>query len=202
MNIQIDWVSVLENAIGNGISDLIIGAFVVIVVTRFFEKLSYKKDSIGTLVLIDAEIKFNNHILENVLNELIPSFEKHMRRSKTDKLPLDQPEFENAAKFMRIPIDSLLSSAFTSSYSRLGNLENTQLLEKILNIYTVSYHYTIQTSFRMEQLDWSLLDQIKEMLKREITKSNGVAGEIRKEVEKLRKRRTLFEALRVWEILQ
>lgn len=197
-----EWANILENALGNGISDLIIGALVVIVVTRFFEKLSHRRDSIGALILIGAEIQVNKHILEDVLNEMIPSFEGQIRRGEPNEIPLDQSTSEDAARFMRIPTDNLLFGAFQSSYSGLGNLENTLLLEKILNLYTVSYHYRIQTSFKMEQLNWLLLDQIKERLKKEIENSGNVSSEIRKEIKKLRKRKIFVEALKIWEIFK
>lgn len=197
-----EWANILENALGNGISDLIIGAFVVVVVTRFFEKLSHRKDSIGVLTLIDAEIQVNKHILEDMLNEMIPSFKKQMRRGEPNEVPLDQSTFDDAARFMKIPADNLLFGAFQSSYSGLGNLENTSLLERILNLYTVSYHYRIQTSFKMKQLNWLLLDQIKGRLKKEIVNSNEVCNEMKKEIKKLRKRKIFFEALRVWETFQ
>ena len=197
-----NWNSILENIVASSVADLIIGAFVVIVVTRFFEKLSYRRNSIGVLVLIDAEIQVNKHILEDMLNEMIPNFEKQMRRGEPNEVPLNQSTFDDAARFMRIPIDNLLFGAFQSSYSGLGNLENTALLERILNLYTVSYHYRIQTSFKMEQLNWLLLDQIKGRLKKEIVNSSEVCNEIKKEIKKLRKRKIFLEALKIWEIFK
>jgi len=126
---------------------------------------------------------------------MIPLFEEEMRRGKPNEISMGEKEFEDAARFMKIPIDKLLFAAFHSTYSGLGNLENKKLLEKILNLYTVSYHYRIQTSLGMGQLNWELLDEIKKRLGKEIDQSEKVLKEVRKEIKKLHEKNLLLETL-------
>ena len=126
---------------------------------------------------------------------MIPLFEEEMRRGKPNEISMGEKEFEDAARFMKIPIDKLLFAAFHSTYSGLGNLENKKLLEKILNLYTVSYHYRIQTSLGMGQLNWELLDEIKKRLGKEIDQSEKVLKEVRKEIKKLHEKNLLLEKL-------
>jgi len=197
---KINWLNVLENFLGNFASDLLvgafIGAFITLFIAKFFEVLSHIRNSIGALILIEAEIQVNKHILEDILNGMIPLFEEEMRRGKPNEISIGEKEFENAARFMKIPIDKLLFDAFHSTYSGLGNLENKKLLVKILNLYTVSYHYRIQTSLGMEQLNWKLLDAIKSRLKKEISESEKVLKEVRSEIKKLKKKNLLLETLK------
>lgn len=193
---KINWLNVLENFLSNSASTLLIGVFITVFITKFFEILSHIRNSIGALTLIEAEIQVNKHILEDMLNKMIPGFEKEMRRGQPNEIPISEDVFEDAARFIKIPADRLLFDAFHSTYLGLGNLENKQLLEKILNLYTISYHYRIQTSLSMEQLNWKLLDGIQSRLKKEISESKKVLKELRSEIKKLKKKNLLLETLK------
>lgn len=191
-----NWSNVFENALGNAISDLIIGIFIAIFVTKFLQKMTEIRESIGMLVLIEAEIQLNRKILQDMKEEMIPAFEQEMKRDKPDELPMDEKTFLDAAEFFKIPAEGLLQDAFQSHYSALGGLENTPLLEKILNFYTVGLHYRIKTSFRMGQLNWLLVDSIKSRLKTEIDNSTKIIREMHKELKILRNKNIYKETIK------
>ncbi len=188
--------NIVENVFGNIIADITVGILITVFLTKYFESLSQKRNSIGALVLIEAEIQTNKHILENLLNNGLLGFEKEMRRGQKDEIPINQALFDDTAKFLRKTTDRLLFSAFYSVYIGLGNLENKKLLQEILNLYLVSYYYRIQTSFQMEQLNWELFDSIKNRIASEIDNSEKVSENIINEVRKINSPNKLFRLIR------
>ncbi len=187
--------NILENALGNAAADIMVGILITVFITRYFEKLAEKKKTIGALVIVESEIQVNTHILEDVLYELIPAFENAHKRGATDEIHVLPTEFEDAARFIRIPIDGLLYQSYRNEEETIGALQNHALAERIINLYTVEYHYKIQTSFKMEQLNWLLLDNIKTKLEEKIKLSKEIDNEIKNELIKQRARNTLFETL-------
>lgn len=191
------WIQVKQNFLGNLFADLltgvIFGSVAVFYITKYFQTNSEIKSNIGALTLISAELQINQHMLHNMLNEMIPAFEKTYRKGDSQENDVNQDIFEDAAKFMKIPADAILSKAFNATYVGLGNLRNKKLLERILNLYIVEFHYRIQTSFRMEQLNWKLLDSIKDKLKKVIEDTNLIRKNINTEIKSLNKINIYFE---------
>lgn len=191
----INWENVFENFLGNIFSDIIVGLLITTFVTRFFDLLTQKKAVIGSLILIEAEIQVNKQMLEVLLEDGFVVLENQMKRGTKEEVPLKKADFDDIAQFFRIITDNLLFGAFHATYVGLGNLENKTLLEKILNIYTVKYHYTLKTAFQLEQLNWNMVDGIKKKLKTEIDNSTSLSKDINSEIKKLKKRNTFKETL-------
>lgn len=190
---MINWINVSENAIGNGISDIIIGAFITFIVTKYFEILNSKNRTIGALTLIKCEIETNKHILEDLLHNGILGFEIEMKRGTQEEVPIPYKVFSDAAKFLRTTSDSLLNDAFKSYFIELGLLKNTKLAEKIINLYMVIYHYRFQTAMRMEQLNWPLIDLMKSKIPENIQFSNETLALIDAELKTQRSIKVLHK---------
>jgi hypothetical protein len=95
-----DWNNVLENFIANFLTEICIASFLTffisIFLTKFFENLKNRDDSIGALILIESEIQVNNHILENLLNAGLINFEKENRRGQYNEIKLGEKDFLDA----------------------------------------------------------------------------------------------------------
>lgn len=195
-----DWNSILENFVGKSLPEIFIAsllsAFITIFLTKFFENLKNRDDSIGTLILIESEIQVNKHILDNLLNAGLINFEKENRRGQLNEIHLDNKDFSNAAEFLQITSDAILFDSFRNSYNGIAKIKNQKLLEKILNLYTVEYHYRIQTSFRMRQLNWILVDEMKKKIGSLIEASDQISADITKEITDLRKVDLIFSTLK------
>lgn len=194
-----DWSNVLENFIGNSLSELfaasILTIFVTLFLTKYFENLKRRDDSIGTLILIESEIQINSHILDNLLNVGLINFEKVNNRGQNNEISLNEKDFLDAAEFLQITSDAILYDSFRNSYNSIAKIKNQKLLEKILNLYTVEYHYRIQTSFRMRQLSWPLVDELKKKINSVILLSNQISEEIINEISCLRKEKLISTTL-------
>lgn len=179
---RLSWKVITENAVGNVLSDVIFGLIITFFITTYFELLSKKRNSIGLLTIVKAEIILNKEILSNLLNHGIKAFEMDFRNRNIVDKDLEEKEFEEAMKFFQITTDSLSQNALNASFTGISSINNQKLLERIINLYFVSYHYRIQTSFRMGQLNWVLLDQIKNKLNDVITESMEIISLIDTEI--------------------
>jgi hypothetical protein len=203
MNLEnINWNNILESAFGNFIADFVIvvffGSIITFIITKFFEMLAQKRQSIGALTLVNVEVQQNALMLKSILKNGIEAFEKEYKRGKSNEIPVDTAIFEDAAKFLRISTDNLLFDAFHATYVGLGNLENRKLLEKILNLYTASYHFNIKTGFQMEQLNWTIIDVMKSKIPEVIRNSKAISDEITDEIKKLEKQKIIVRAFKFW----
>lgn len=181
------WSDVGSNFLGSFLVDVMLVTFITFFITKFFQVLSEIREGIGLLIVIDAEIQVNKKMLEDLLENGVKGFEREMRRGKQNAISIDDKTFSDAANYFTNISDHLLNAAFHSNYSALGSMKNKKLVEKILNLYTVSYHYKIQTGLRMRQLNWGLLDAIKKRLNEEINNSTETIADIDKEIAKLEK---------------
>lgn len=130
---------VFIEAINNTVTNVIAGFTITLIVTRFVEKLTLKRNSIGALRIIKGEIFLNQHILNSILKDLIEEFEKIQGRTVTNNPTLPQNVWDGAAEVLEDQSKRLAYEAFNSSYSGIGNLSNTTLLEDLINLYTVIY---------------------------------------------------------------
>lgn len=113
------WISVIENALGNIIADIFIGSLVTVVVTKFFEILQQKRESIGSLTLVDIEIKVNTHRLKHILEKGVLEFEKNWNRGKPEELSIDEKSAQGFMANLSIISNRLLTGSFYASSASL-----------------------------------------------------------------------------------
>lgn len=181
-----DWLAVSENFIGSTGAGILVGILLYFGLTKFYEKLTEKRNSIGVLKIVSAELQFNKMVLEQTLTEGFESFETHMRRGRQDEISVSPADWEDMAKFLATHLESLIFSAFTTSFKELANLENEKLTEKIINYYYISLQYQTN-SIKLGQMNWVLLDEFKTRLKTEIKSSEQIINNIQDEIRLIKR---------------
>jgi len=190
-----NWWNVLENFIGDGLSNLIIGGIIAFFIARYAEKVSEKRNMVSSLVMLDSEAQYNKHVIESVLENGIKAFEFQYKKGEKNQIEVSPDIFEDAAKFLNISIEGLQKYAFLNSHQHLTYMKNTKLYEEIVNLYEVSIN-EIQRSFKMGQLNWYLIDAIKKRLTKEIIVMKKMIIDLKKEIKKEKFTNPLLETLK------
>ncbi len=194
-----NWQNIFENAVSNTIADVLVGLVAATIITLYFSRKSDLKGQIGALTIIDAEIQVNLQILESLLNDAITALEEYMGRNTHRDLIANSKDvnyLNDIAQTLQKPIDHLQFGAFNASFKDLSSLDNKELLEKVLNLYTVSFAYRLKLGLSIGGLSWPLIDEIKKAILRETKEAKQTRKIITSELSKLSGKSKFLEIMK------
>lgn len=173
------WLNVIENSIGNAISDVIIGTLIALYIPLFISRTSERRGQTATLSMLDVELQLIGFKLNDILSDLFPPFE---RQHKQDKGNFDNSALQEFHGVLREAVLDLPEKSFSSLYPNIGRIDNTQVIEKILNFYNVTIESRLKHSVNIRAINsdmyWTYKRAIKETSSELAALRNAISDEM------------------------